>query len=206
MYKVFPKVPPCLHSFALHTAGNASPIPDPLVGLLAAEPLAPALISHLGAPTLQTVWFLLCLVFLPCCKFLREQDPPYSESVPGNIAHHSLLKHQVFNHYRACPPEKGGHIIPWSKMVRARRFGGQDFLAYKIAFEFQKSLMNDTHSIWESQSLAHTSLTGKLQNLFLLKQKLSCICLESVSTPRALFCWAAVTIRRPSIVHIFDKY
>lgn len=81
-------MPPCLHSFTLHIAGNASPLPDSPVGLLAAETLAPVLVSHLGAPTLQTVWFLLCLVFLPCCKFLREQDPLYSESVRENTWQH----------------------------------------------------------------------------------------------------------------------
>lgn len=67
-------------------------------------------------------------------------------------------------------------------MVREKHFWGQDFLAYKNGFEFQKSPKNDTHSIWESQSLAHISVTGKLQNLFLLKEKLSCICLETLTT------------------------
>lgn len=157
-----------------------SPISDFLpTGLLAAEPRAPALVSHLGAPTLlykpsgsYCVWCLYkaasSLKNKTHCALNRL------ERIPGN---NSLLKCQRSNHYRACPPEKGGlHITPWNKLVRAGYLRPR-FPSLQDCFCVSEVPYDDAHSIRESQSLAHTFKTGKLQNLFLLKQKLSCICL-----------------------------
>lgn len=66
--------------------------------------------------------------------------------------------------------------------------------------------MNDTHSIWESHALAHIFLTGKLQNLFLLKEKLSFILFGNLKQCSSLVLLSCCAIKSSSIYSDFDKY